>query len=85
MEKIKISRPIIVEGKYDKITLSSILSANIIPTDGFSLFKKKEKAALLRRLAEAHGVIVLTDSDGGGKQIRAYLSEILPKDKVTHL
>ena len=85
MEKIKISCPIIVEGKYDKITLSSILTANIIPTDGFSLFKKKEKAALLRRLAEAQGVIVLTDSDGGGKQIRAYLSEILPKDKVTHL
>lgn len=85
MEKIKISRPIIVEGRYDKITLSSVLSANIIPTDGFSLFKKKEKAALLRRLAEAHGVIVLTDSDGGGKQIRAYLSEILPKDKVIHL
>ena len=85
MEKIKISRPIIVEGKYDKITLSSLLSANIIPTDGFSLFKKKEKAALLRRLAEAHGVIVLTDSDGGGKQIRTYLSEILPKDRVIHL
>ena len=85
MEKIKISRPIIVEGKYDKITLSSLLSATIIPTDGFSLFKKKEQASLLRRLAEAHGVIVLTDPDGGGQQIRSYLSKILPKDRVTHL
>ena len=85
MEKLHISRPIIVEGKYDKIKLSSLLSAHIIPTDGFSLFKKKEKAALLRRLAEKTGVIVLTDADGGGKQIRAYLSEILPKEKVIHL
>lgn len=85
MEKIRISRPIIVEGKYDKITLSSLLSATIIPTDGFSLFKKKELAALLRRIAEAHGLIVLTDSDGGGRQIRAYLSQILPKEKVIHL
>lgn len=85
MEKIHISRPIIVEGKYDKIALSAVLTAHIITTDGFSLFKKKEKAALLRRLAERHGVIVLTDADGGGRQIRAYLSEILPKDKVIHL
>lgn len=85
MDKITVSRPIIVEGKYDKITLSSLVNATILTTDGFSLFKKKEKAALLRRLAEAHGVIVLTDPDGGGKQIRAYLSGILPPDKVTHL
>ena len=85
MDKITISRPIIVEGKYDKITLSSVVTATVIPTDGFSLFNQKEKAHLLRRLAEAHGVIVLTDSDGGGRQIRSYLSSILPPDKVTHL
>ena len=85
MEKLTISRPIIVEGKYDKIKLDSLLSAHIIPTDGFALFKKEEKRLLLRRLAEKSGVIVLTDADGGGKQIRAFLSEILPKDKVTHL
>ena len=85
MEKLTVSRPIIVEGKYDKIKLDSLLSAHIIPTDGFALFKKGEKAALLRRLAEERGVIVLTDTDGGGRQIRAYLSEILPKEKVIHL
>lgn len=84
-EKLKISRPVIVEGKYDKIKLSSVICANIIPTDGFSLFKKEEKAALLRRLAEKNGIIVLTDPDGGGKQIRAFLSEILPPDRVIHL
>ena len=83
--KLRISKPVIVEGKYDKIKLSSVICANIIPTDGFSLFKKEEKTALLRRLAEKSGVIVLTDPDGGGKQIRAFLSEILPADRVIHL
>ena len=51
MDKITISRPIIVEGKYDKITLAALVDAQIIPTDGFSLFNQKEKAALLRRIA----------------------------------
>lgn len=85
MEKLCISRPIIVEGKYDKIKLDSLVSAYIIPTDGFALFKKAEKRALLRRLAEERGVIVLTDADGGGRQIRAFLSELLPKEQVIHL
>lgn len=85
MEKLSVSRPIIVEGKYDKIKLDSLLSAHIISTDGFGIFKKTEKAVLLRRLAEKEGVIILTDADGGGRQIRSYLSEILPKEKVIHL
>ena len=85
MDKLSIPLPIIVEGKYDKIKLSSILNGTVITTDGFAIFRKKEKAALLRRLANERGVIVLTDSDGGGKQIRSYLSGILPKDKVYHL
>ena len=85
MEKLRIDRPIIVEGKYDKIALSAVVEGHILTTGGFSVFNQKEKTALLRRLCEAHGVIVLTDSDGGGRQIRAFLSGILPKDKVTHL
>ena len=85
MEKLTVSRPIIVEGKYDKITLSSVLHATVLTTDGFGLFRQKEKVALLRRLAGDLGVIVLTDSDGGGRQIRSFLSGILPKDKVIHL
>ena len=85
MEKLRIDRPIIVEGKYDKIALSAVVEGHILTTGGFSLFNQKEKAALLRRLSAEHGVIVLTDSDGGGRQIRSYLSGILPKDKVFHL
>ncbi len=85
MEKLKIDIPILVEGKYDKITLDSILDAHILCTGGFSVFNNKEKQALIRRIADARGLLVLTDSDGGGKQIRAFLSGILPKEKVTML
>ena len=85
MEKLKIDRPIIVEGRYDKITLSAVLDAHIIPTNGFSIFNDKEKLALIRRLAGERGVIVLTDADGAGKLIRAHISSALPKDRVIHL
>ena len=84
MEKLKISLPIIVEGRYDKSALSGFLDATIITTGGFSIFNNKEKQALLRRLS-ANGVIILTDSDGGGKQIRSFLSGILPSDKIHNL
>ena len=84
MEKIKISLPIIVEGRYDKSTLSGFIDATIITTGGFSIFNNKEKQALLRRISE-NGVIVLTDSDGGGKQIRSFLAGILPPDKIHNL
>ena len=83
-EKIKINLPIIVEGKYDKCTLSSIFDATIISTGGFGIFNSEEKRALVKKLGEK-GIIVLTDSDGGGKQIRSYLSGILPKDRIFHL
>lgn len=83
-EKIKISLPIIVEGKYDKCTLTSIFDATVISTNGFGVFNSAEKRALIKKLGE-RGIILLTDSDGGGKQIRSYLSGILPKDKVFHL
>lgn len=83
--RLCIDRPVIVEGKYDKITLSAVLDAHIIPTGGFSIFKSKERLALIRRLGEEKGIIVLTDSDGAGKLIRSYLSSALPKDKIIHL
>lgn len=84
MERIKISLPIIVEGRYDKSSLSGFIDATIITTGGFSIFNDKEKQALLRRIAEG-GIIVLTDSDGGGKQIRKFLAGILPPEKIHNL
>ena len=84
MERLKISLPIIVEGRYDKSTLSGFLDANIITTGGFSIFNNKEKQSLIRRLGQ-NGIIILTDSDGGGKQIRKFLQGILPEGKIHNL
>ncbi len=84
-EKLHIPYPIVVEGRYDKLRLANILEAQIIPTDGFGLFKKEEKRLLLRRLAEVSPLIVLTDSDGGGKIIRSHLSGIIPRDRLIQL
>ena len=85
MEKLSIKYPIIVEGKYDKITLSSVVDGVIITTDGFGVFKNHEKMCLLRRLALESPVILLTDSDGGGKVIRSHITEAIPKDRLIQL
>ena len=77
-----IREVIVVEGRYDKNTLSQIVDATVITVGGFSVFNDKEKLAFLRRLAEERGLIVLTDSDGAGFVIRNYLKGALPKDKV---
>lgn len=63
---IKIEQAIIVEGKYDKIKLSSIIDAVIITTDGFNIFKDKEKLELIKYYAEKTGIIIMTDSDSAG-------------------
>ena len=83
-EKKRLALPLIVEGRYDKCTLSSLFSGLIMTLDGFSVFNSKEKQAALRRVSE-NGVIVLTDSDGGGRQLRSFVSGILPPDKVHHV
>ncbi len=83
-DKLRIDLPVIVEGKYDKIKLSSVIDGEIIVTDGFGVFKKKEKLALIRRLSQ-NGVIILTDSDGAGKMIRAHISGAVDPDKIYNL
>ena len=82
---IKIDKPIIVEGKYDIIKLSRIVDGLIIKTDGFGIFKDKEKQMLLRRLAGEKGIIVLTDSDSAGFLIRRFLKSSIPEDRITHV
>ena len=81
---LQIRQAIIVEGKYDKIKLSSLVKAVIIQTNGFGIFKDREKLALLRRIADRRGLVVLTDSDGAGFVIRNFLRGALPKDRVLH-
>ena len=82
---IKIKEAVIVEGKYDKIKLSNILDTLIIETNGFQIYKDKERLNFIRRLAEDRGIIVLTDSDHSGFQIRNYISSGIPKNKIKHL
>ena len=77
-EKLRIPYPIIVEGKYDRLRLLSVIDAYIITTEGFGIFKRSEKVALLRALAAERGVIVLTDSDGAGKLIRSHIADVRP-------
>ena len=81
---IKIKQAVIVEGKYDKIRLESLIDATIIQTDGFAIFKDKEKQRLIRRLAEKNGILILTDSDSAGFKIRSFLGGSLPREKVMH-
>ena len=78
----QIKEVIVVEGRYDKNTLSQIVDATVVTVGGFSVFNDKEKLAFLRRLANERGLIVLTDSDGAGFVIRNHLKGALPKDKV---
>ncbi len=83
--RLSIPQTVVVEGKYDKIKLSSLLDAHIITCDGFGIFREKEKLALIRRIAAQHGLIVLTDADGAGLVIRNYFRSALPAENVIHL
>lgn len=85
MDKLKIPYPVIVEGKYDKIKLQSVIEADIFTTEGFGIFKNNEKAALFRELAKKTPLIILTDSDGGGTLIRSRISALIPKDRQISL
>ena len=82
---IHIAQAIVVEGKYDKIKLSSILDAVILVTDGFRIFRDPEKMALIQYYARTTGVIVLTDSDRAGFQIRNYLKGAVMDGKLYHV
>lgn len=81
---IKLEQAIVVEGKYDKNTLSQLVDAPIFETNGFGVMKDRALVTLLRRAAGTRGLIVLTDSDGAGFVIRNYLKSVLPKQGVFH-
>jgi len=81
---IKVNEVIVVEGKYDKNTLSQIIEGTIIETEGFGIFSDKEKLNLLRRLAEKRGLVVFTDSDGAGFVIRNYLKGSIDSKLIKH-
>ena len=81
---LKIKEAIVVEGRYDKNTLSQIVDAPILETSGFGIFKDKEQMSLLRRIAERRGLIVFTDSDGAGFVIRNHIKSAIPGKYLKH-
>ncbi len=81
---VKIREAILVEGRYDKNTLSQIVDAPILETAGFGIFKDKKQMALLRQVAEKRGLIVFTDSDGAGFVIRNHIKSAIPAKYLKH-
>ena len=84
-KRIKIKETIVVEGKYDKIRLAPLFDANIIELGGFRIYNNKDRLALIRRIAEKNGNIILTDSDSAGFRLRHYLSSAVPKANIKNV
>lgn len=82
---IKLNQAVVVEGKYDKIRLSNFIDATIITTDGFGIFKDKEKRELIRLFAEKCGIVIMTDSDHAGQLIRKHICNIVKNGKITNV
>lgn len=82
---IKIKEAVVVEGKYDKIKLSGILDTVIVATDGFAIFKDKEKQDLIRFLSEKRGIIIMTDSDSAGFKIRSFIKGITKSENIKNV
>ncbi len=80
-----LKQAVIVEGKYDKIRLQSLIRAVIIPTDGFRIFRDKEKRALIRHYAQTTGIIILTDSDAAGFQIRSHIKSFVNAGEIMNV
>ncbi len=81
---IRIREAVAVEGRYDRAALENVVDTVIVDTAGFGIFSDREKLALLRRLAQARGLVVLTDSDGGGFLIRRFLKGAIDPKLVKH-
>ena len=84
MNKLELKEAVIVEGRYDKIKLSEIISSPVIDTGGFRVFKDKEKQALIRQIAEKRGILIMTDVDSAGFVIRNFLRGIVPAEQIKH-
>ena len=83
-EKLNIKEAVVVEGKYDKIKLQSIISSTIITLNGFRVFKDKEAQTLIRNIAATRGILIMTDVDSAGFVLRNFLNGIVDKSHVKH-
>lgn len=84
-ERIRLKETVIVEGKYDRIRLAALCDANIMELGGFRIYNNKERLALIRRIAEKTGIILLTDSDSAGFRLRHYLCSAIPKANIKNV
>ena len=82
---IRLKEAVVVEGKYDKIKLKNFLDAEIFTTDGFAIFKNRQKTDMLRKIAEQRGLIILTDSDSAGFVIRGHLTSVINPQYITNV
>lgn len=82
---LRVRQAIIVEGRYDKAKLHTLVDATIVTTDGFGVFRDREKLAYIRRLAAQTGIIIMTDSDAAGFRIRGFLAGAVDPSQVTHV
>lgn len=83
-QKISVKEAIIVEGRYDKIALQSVVDSLIITTNGFRIFNSKETQLLIRKLAQSRGILIMTDVDSAGFVIRNFLNGIVDKSQIKH-
>ena len=84
MLMIHMNEALIVEGRYDKSKLSALTDAIIVTTNGFGIYKDAEKRDFIRKLAKERGIVILTDSDNAGRQIRAYITSFVPSNQIRH-
>ncbi|MBQ3077641.1 MAG: DUF4093 domain-containing protein [Clostridia bacterium] len=84
MEKLRLRQAVVVEGRYDKARLATLVDTLILTTGGFGIYKNKDQLALLRRTAKERGLIILTDSDAAGFRIRSYLASAIREGEVLH-
>lgn len=82
---ISLKQCVIVEGKYDKQRLKGLIDATILSTEGFRIFRDKEKRLLIQTLAKQHGLIILTDSDSAGFLIRNHIKGLVPPEQITNV
>ena len=83
-DKLSLKEAVIVEGRYDRIKLSEIMSSPVIETGGFRVFNDSEKQELIRRIAQRRGILIMTDVDSAGFVIRNFIKGIVPADRIKH-
>ena len=85
MEKIKVKQAVVVEGKYDKIALKNVIDGVIITTDGFGVYRSEDKIKLIQMYAKSVGLIILTDSDTAGQQIRGRIKSLVGDAQIINV